>query len=70
MTTHSPKKYRVRRLSPSKFRIVNPSGNFVENDKGNASNYATYRQAIKALHEYERGKKKEPRPLLDHEDVF
>lgn len=67
--TH-PKRYRVRRLSPTKFRIVNPQGNWVENEKGNPSNYASHRAAIKALRKYERGQQKEPHPLIDHEDTF
>lgn len=65
-----PRKYRVRRLAPRKFRIMNPAGNWVENDKGNPSNYATHTAAVKALRLYERGKKKEPHPFIDHEDIF
>lgn len=64
------RRYRVRRLAPKKFRIVNPQGNWVENDKGNPSNYASHRAAISALREYERGKKKEPHPLIDFDDSF
>ena len=64
------RKYRVRRLSPTKFRIVNPSGDWVESDKGNPSNYATHKAAVSALRMYERGKKKEPHPYIDYEDVF
>jgi hypothetical protein len=63
------KKYRVRRLSPTKFRIVNPNGDWVENDQGNASNYGTYRAAIRALRRYEKGRRKEPHPLLDFGDM-
>lgn len=64
------RRYRVRRLSPTKFRIVNPQGNWVENEKGNPSNYATHKAAVKALRLYERGQEKEPHPLLDDGDNF
>lgn len=63
------RKYRVRRLGPNRFRIINPSGEFVESENGNPSHYATYEQAIKALREYERGHRHEPDPLIDHDDM-
>jgi hypothetical protein len=62
-------KYRVRRLGPHRFRVVNPAGRFVENDKGNPSHYATYEQAIAALRKYERGHENEPDLLVDYDDM-
>ena len=61
-------KYRVRRLGPKRFRNVNPSGDYVENDAGNVSQFANYAQAIGKVRAFESGKEREPHPLLEDFD--
>ena len=59
--------YRVRRLGPKKFRVVNPAGDYVANQKGNMSQYASHEAALAACKALESGTRREQHPLIEDE---